>query len=174
MNGAMNKIYAPIFGHVYRNTLLWRHSSLRITTFTQNTNESICQKWKRFWYVAKYGMHQCWTTFSTTSLWRHNILAYMYYLTVTPMYSTLRGRAVGVTTMWSLVAPCCCDNNLRCRGVVIVTAPPPPPPCLMYTLKRIYICRVSDDDTHTDILSHWLWGKMAGIPQQTTFANVYC
>ena len=105
-------------------------------------------------------------------------MSYMYCLTVinvTPMYCTLWGRAVGVTNMWSLVAPCRCDNNLWCRGVVIVTAPPPPP-CLMYTLKRIYIyiCRVSDDDTRTDILSHWLWGKMAGIPQQTTFSNVYC
>ena len=79
---------------------------------------------------------------------------------VTPMYCTLRRSAVGVTTMWSLVAPCRCDNNLWCRGVVIVTAPPPtphpphppptPPPtptphphphplCLMYTLKRLYI-----------------------------------
>ena len=46
----------------------------------------------------------------------------------------------------------------------------------MYTLKRIYIyiCRVSDDDTRTDILSHWPCGKMAGIPQQTTFSNLYC
>ena len=38
--------------------------------------------------------------------------------------------------------------------------PPPPPPCLMYTLKRIYIYIymyiVSDDNTRTDILSHWL------------------
>ena len=52
----------------------------------------------------------------------------------------------------------------------------------IYTLKRIYIyiyiyiyiCRVSDDDTRTDILCHWLCGKMAGIPQQTTFSNAYC
>ena len=69
-------------------------------------------------------------------------MPYMYCLTVinvAPMYCTLRGRAVGVTTLLSLVAPCRCDNNLWCRGVVIVTAPPPPPPCLMYTLKRIYI-----------------------------------
>ena len=36
----------------------------------------------------------------------------------------------------------------------------------------VYICRVSDDNTRTDILSHWLRGKMAGIPQQTTFSNV--
>ena len=120
-------------------------------------------------------------------------MPYMYCLTVinvTPMYCTLWGRAVGVTTMWSLVAPCRCDNNLWCRGIVIGTAPhptphptpptptppPPPTPCLMYTLKRIYIyiCRVSDDNTRTDILSHWLRGKMSGIPQQTTFSNVYC
>ena len=44
-------------------------------------------------------------------------------------------------------------------------SPPPPPPRLIYTLKRIYIymyiyiCRVSDDNTRTYILSHWLWGK---------------
>ena len=79
-------------------------------------------------------------------------MPHMYCLTVinvTPMYCTLWGRAVGVTTMWWLVAPCRCDNNLWCRHsvVVIVTAPtappppppPPPPPRLMYTLKRIYI-----------------------------------
>ena len=56
-------------------------------------------------------------------------MPYMYCLTVinvTPMYCTLWGRAVGMTTMWSLVVPCRCDNNLWCRGVVIVTAPPPP------------------------------------------------
>ena len=46
-------------------------------------------------------------------------------INVAPMYCTLRGRAVGVTTLLSLVAPCRCDNNLWCRGVVIVTAPPP-------------------------------------------------
>ena len=38
-------------------------------------------------------------------------------------YCTLRRRAVGVTAMWSLVAPCRCDN-LWCRRVVIVTPPP--------------------------------------------------
>ena len=121
-------------------------------------------------------------------------MPYMYCLTVinvTPMYCTLWGRAVSVTTMWSLVAPCRCDNNLWCRGVVIVKAPPPPPPlfnvytqtniyiyvcvCVyIYIYIYIYICRVSDDNTRTDILSHWLRGKMAGIPHQTTFSNVYC
>ena len=77
-----------------------------------------------------------------------------------------------MTTMWSLVVPCLCDNNLWCRGVVIVTAPPPPPPpCLMYTLKRIYIyiCRVSDDNTRTYILSHWLRGKMAAFCSRRHF-----
>ena len=49
-------------------------------------------------------------------------------INVAPMYCTLRRRAVSVTTMWSLVVPCRCDNNLWCRGVVIVTAPRPPPP----------------------------------------------
>ena len=63
--------------------------------------------------------------------------------TEAPIVEKLRERIQlsiqhGMTTMWSLVVPCRCDNNLWCRGVVIVTAPPPPP-CLMYTLKRIYI-----------------------------------
>ena len=97
-------------------------------------------------------------------------MPYMYCLiviNVNPIYCTLR-RAVGVTVLWSLVAPCHCDN-LWCRGVVIVTAPL----CLMYRLKRTYICRVSDENTRTDTLFHWCWGKMADIPQQTTFSNVF-
>ena len=71
-------------------------------------------------------------------------------INVTPMYCTLRRGAVSVTALWSLVAPCHCEN-MWCRGVVIMTAPL----CLIYTLKRIYICRDSDENTRTDTLSHW-------------------
>ena len=105
-------------------------------------------------------------------------MPYMYCLTVinvAPMYCTLRGRAVGVTTLLSLVAPCRCDNNLWCRGVVIVTAPPPPPLFNVYTQTNIYIY----------MPSFWRWytywylislalRQMAGIPQQTTFSSLYC
>ena len=93
-------------------------------------------------------------------------MPYMYCLTVinvTPMYCSLWGRAVCVTTMmWSLVAPCRCDNNLWCRGVVIVTAPPPPPPpCLMYTLKRIYIYIYAEFLTIIHLLISYLIGSEA-------------
>ena len=94
-------------------------------------------------------------------------MPYMYCLTVinvTPMYCTLWGRAVGVTTMWSLVAPCRCDNNLWCRGVVIVTAPTPLFNVYTQTNIYIYIYIYAEFLTITHVLISYLIGSEAKWP----------
>ena len=87
----------------------------------------------------------------------HICIALLWLMSLLCMYCTLWGRAVGMTTMWSLVVPCRCDNNLWCRGVVIVTAPP----CLMYTLKRIYIYIYAEFLTIIHVLISYLIGSEA-------------
>ena len=98
-------------------------------------------------------------------------MSYKFYLTVinvTPIYFTLRTRAVAVTAMSSLMAPCYCDN-LWCHGVGMFE---------VYTLNReevslysdtsslfnvytsnSYICRVFDENARIDTLSHYSEAK---------------
>ena len=96
-------------------------------------------------------------------------ILYMYCLTVinnTPMYCTLRRRAVDVTAMWSLVAPCRCDN-LWCCGVVIVTATTPPHPHPLfnvYTQTNIYMYIYAEFLTIIHVLISYLIVSKAKWP----------